>query len=229
MTLARDLLDLLVPPTCPGCGVRRSDGRFCFGCLAEVVRPCRPVCPTCGLPGKAAVLCSACRAGRPFRRARAYAVHHGPVAGWIARLKYRGEPSLARALGELAAEAAAKHFAPHTHDVVVPVPSSPARLRRRGYNQSVLLADEVSVVLDAEVVCALRRRNARAQVGLRRVERRENVLGVFRVVVPIAGLTVLLVDDVLTTGATAEACAEALLGAGAAAVDVLTLARAPMG
>jgi len=151
---------------------------------------------------------------------------------WVARLKYRGERRLAPALGELALEGARRTLDLSGYDALVPVPLHPDRLVERGFNQSFLIARVVSEAVGVPVVVALARtRSGPAQVGLADDARRDNVAGVFAAAsgaeADVAGLTLLLVDDVLTTGATAEACATVLLEAGAAAVDVLTVARTP--
>jgi ComF family protein len=120
------------------------------------------------------------------------------------------------------------------HDVLVPVPLHPKRLRKRGFNQSLLLAREFSQRKGAPGVplvlprALVRARSTATQAGLSLSEREANIKGAFVVVSPgkIKGMRLLLVDDVLTTGATARACARALMDAGALRVDVLTLARA---
>ena len=226
---------MLAPPTCPGCGARESDGRFCDGCRAEVRRIEEPWCEVCGLPrpdGDPRDRCDRCRGGRSFRRARAYARFEGAFPDWVARLKYRAERRIAPALGELAHEAGRRALDLAAYDVVVPVPLHPERLLARGFNQSFLIAEGVAEAVGLPVLHALARVAARpAQVGLDDEARRDNVVGAFALDDAdgrdLAGLTVLLVDDVLTTGATADACAEALLRGGAAAVDVLTVARTP--
>jgi ComF family protein len=230
--LASNLIDVLAPPTCPGCGKRDSHGSFCDGCRGEVVALEEPWCETCAAPSPdhGAALCPRCRSGRAFRRARALARFEGPLTEWMARMKYRGDKPMAGALGRLAAEAAARTLDPSTYDAVVAVPLHPDRLVERGFNQSVLIAQVVAAALGVPVVPALvRTRGGPAQVGLADDARADNVAGVFALNPPhvddLKDLSVLLIDDVLTTGATADACAEALLCGGVAAVDVLTVAR----
>ncbi len=142
--------------------------------------------------------------------------------------KYHGRTDIGWRLGTMLGMRCP--FAPGEHDVVVPVPLHPARLRRRGFNQAWVLATPVARRLQVPIVGSrLRRvRPTASQVALPERDRRRNVRGAFVVVArrPVAGLRVLLVDDVFTTGATVAECARALSAAGAAAVDALTLARA---
>lgn len=134
---------------------------------------------------------------------------------------------LASPLGALLADCYRMHAMPIS--MVMPVPLHPARVRRRGYNQALLLAREMArrVDLPLHEKALIRHRDTPSQVGLSRSERRQNVHDAFTcTTTDVAGGHILLVDDVLTTGATLEACAAALLGAGAATVWAITLARA---
>jgi ComF family protein len=150
-----------------------------------------------------------------------------PLAAAVRALKYRRRRMVAEALGHLLAE----RYPFATDAVLVPVPLHRARLRERGFNQALLLARALGrhrtlTVLPGVLV---RTRATRGQPGLRADERRRNLAGAFAVTAPAAirGRAVVLIDDVLTTGATADACAAALLGAGAHRVDVYTAGRAP--
>lgn len=152
----------------------------------------------------------------------------GPVRTAVHRLKYRDGHALAGPLGGLLVGWWEEH--PLGVDVVVPVPLHPQRLERRGYNQAALLAAVLArgVGLPLLERALVRVRNTRPQMSLGREARRANVAGAFRAVDgAVEGQRVLLVDDVCTTGATLEACADALREAGAAEVRALTLARAP--
>jgi ComF family protein len=155
--------------------------------------------------------------------ARAIGLHEGPLRNIIHAFKYRGYPSLAAPLGSLMRTAAGDWL---NDAIVVPVPLHPWRSWRRGFNQADLLA----CALGRPVWRPLRRRRlGRPQAGLHAAERRANVTGVYamrRWPTSTVPARVVLVDDVMTTGATAEACARVLLGAGVQRVQVLTASRA---
>lgn len=185
-------------------------------------------CPACGARRAGRMgLCTRCRgrACRPQRRGEALWL--GPYAGPLGRavraLKYRGATRLAGWLGErLAREVADAGWRP---SVVCAVPLHPSRRRRRGYDQAWLLASSTAAALDVPCRPLLERRRATpSQAWLSRAARLRNVAGAFRSD-SVPGARVLLVDDVLTTGATAAACREALLAAGASQVHVAVVAR----
>ncbi len=198
------------------------------------MRPEHPLCPTCGnarpsFDGTDGT-CARCAADPPpFRRARALFVYEGGVPKLVLRLKYSHAFWLAPALGRAMA-AAAWSEGIRDADLVVPVPLTARRMCRRGYNQAGLLgraaARALGIPLDA---AALRRvRDPGPQDHHGRQARRDRVRGCFevRAAARVAGRRVLLVDDVVTTGATAGECARVLLAAGAASVDVMACAMA---
>lgn len=228
-------LDALLPPQCLKCraAVDRQ-GLLCPACWREVTWLAAPLCAACGFPFEhdegPGALCGACTRARPvFDRARAaFAYDEGSkplVLGFKHGDRIEGAPAygrwLARAGAELLADA----------DLIAPVPLHRWRLLRRRYNQAALLAQALSRASGKPWLPDLlaRVKATRSQGGLGRAGRAENVRAAFAVRPkrrPAAeGRRILLVDDVYTTGATATACARALLRAGAAAVDVLTLAR----
>ena len=226
-TIPHQLLDLLFPARCAGCG--QIGELFCPACRAQVQPVPPPVCVRCGRPVPAAGRCPGCLAGHFHVSAiRAAALYADPLAQAIHRFKYENRPELHLPLGELLASYWRDRSA--SVDLVVAVPLHEKRLRERGFNQSDLLA----AVLCREVRLPLlqpgilrRERDTQQQMLLGPAERRENVQDAFRWHgPPLAGCKVLLIDDVATTGSTLEACAVALLAAGASKVWALTVARA---
>jgi ComF family protein len=177
--------------------------------------------------------CRLCPDLRPaLRTIRSAFLLDGPVRGLVHALKYQGWATLAGAMGTRMAAVDWPREVTEEVRRVVPVPCSAARLRERGYNQAALLAEAVAGRRGwkAEPSLLARTRSAGSQTTLHPEERRANVAGAFRVppaaAERVASEHLLLVDDVWTTGATAYACADALLDAGARAVSVLTFARA---
>ncbi len=225
-------LDVLMPPACVACKapVATPNG-LCAGCFATLPALPHPLCTGCGvpLPVRAAVetLCPDCRAAPfPFASALAPFAYSGPAQTLVLRLKSGGDalaPLMARLMrqaGPLPAGA-----------TLVPVPLHRWRLLKRGYNQSALLAAALARHAGHPHAPELlvRTRPTPPSRGLGREARAANVADAFAVPPSqrgrVAGATLVLVDDVLTTGATAAACAQALLAAGAATVHVRTFAR----
>ena len=171
--------------------------------------------------------CGLCRAGaRGFNTAYCFGAYEGALRDLIHLLKYQGMHPLARPLGGLLAKAIPIDAA---FDLAVPMPLYWTRRWRRGFNQALLLAREVARRRGLPLARAVRRvRDTRSQTGLSPAQRRENVAGAFRVSRPasVRGKRILLIDDVMTTGATGAACALALGRAGARSVTLATLARA---
>ncbi len=233
--VTRHALDLLFPPQCLRCRVPTdAAGTLCPTCWQGITFITHPQCAACGLPfpydlGNG-VLCGACVGQRPaFERARAVMIYDDASRDLLLAFKYADRTDaapaygawLARAGGELLAEA----------ELTVPVPLHWTRLFGRRYNQAQLLARAVGRISGCAVAPNLLRRQRKTppQGRLTPAQRRANLVGAFavgrRAAASIRDKRVLLVDDVLTTGATASACARTLLRAGAGAVDVLTLAR----
>ena len=238
------LVDWLYPPRCRGCA-QRITGRdaefFCVNCWQQIQLVCSPLCTTCGTPFPDGSgddhLCGACLAHPPyFDRARAWVCYPREEAGEhplrhvVPRFKYGRKISYGKGLGRFLAHHAAAVFADCSVDLIVPVPLHAKRLRWRGFNQSVLLARQVSRVLNVPLDPWIfyRQHETPPQTQLSEEERQRNVRGVFalRDQNAVRGQRILLIDDVFTSGATVNECARTLKRAKAEAVYVLTLARA---
>jgi ComF family protein len=172
------------------------------------------------------VICGACAVAPPaFDWARAAGLYAGPLRDAVQRFKFGRRPALARPLAALVLEQCAAAVPPRA--VLVPIPLARERERERGFNQAALVAERVARGLGAPVRerWLARTRATAPQTELDAAERRANVRGAFVASTAAAGADVVLVDDVLTTGATAGECARALRAAGAASVGLLTVAR----
>jgi ComF family protein len=235
------IMDILIPPACLSCHtLLATHDSLCAACWRDIafIRP--PLCDRLGLPmpyggsrgadGQHHPLISAAAAADPppWDRARAVAVFGGVMRDLVHGFKYADRHDPRRLLGQWLTEAGWSLF-PGTH-VIVPVPLTRWRLMRRQFNQSALLALEVArhTGIHADTAALVKTRTTPPQMGLTRQQRLANVRGAF--LVPprrrpsIAGRNVLLIDDVITTGATVGAATRALREAGAARVDVLALA-----
>lgn len=228
--------DLLLPPACLLCGCRLPAGvpaaEFCPACRAGLPQPAPARCPVCAVAHQCLTPslhhCESClREPPPFTRVHAVGPYAGTLQEAIQRFKYRGQTPLERPLGMLLGKAVMLE-SDSRPDLVVPVPLYRDRLRARGYNQALQLARQVSRRLAVPVAPTLlcRVRDTAAQQGLNAVARKNNLRGAFVVTAALTGQRLLLVDDVLTTGATARECARALRDAGAASVEVAVLGRA---
>jgi ComF family protein len=238
--LSKAITGLFVPATCPSCGgglARGRVGQICAACSERIDRVVEPWCALCGVPvgDDAAVRASGCArtcGPRSFDAARAYGLQTGLLRDLVTRLKYGQEQALGEPLGLLMLAAVQEHFVIQEYEAVVPVPLHPNRQRERGFNQAFVLARPIAREGRIPIVRALQRNVATApQVGQTGDARSSNVHGVFslspRTKEKVGKRNVLLVDDVMTTGSTAHEAARTLKRAGAARVDVITLARAP--
>lgn len=235
---AAALLDLVYPPSCLVCRKAVAEhGALCAACWSDIAFIERPFCERLGTPfecdlGHPGLISPEAAANPPvFQRARAVARYDSDKARSLAhRLKYHDRLELAPAMGRWMARAGADILA--DADLLVPIPLHRMRLAARRFNQSAELARVVSRECGApvETQTLLRVKATAPQVGLSRAQRSVNLSGAFRVdperAALLEGRNVVLVDDVLTTGATANAAARALLKSGAAQVDLLIFARA---
>lgn len=232
--IADGMLSLIYPPACAACGVDTvADGAalVCPDCVGRLVRLDGTGCPRCASPVAEDTPCAFClRLGSGLDLIRSAFWFMGPVPGLMHRLKYRGRHGLARAAAELMLSATVCAEALQGCDLIAPVPLHWWRRLRRGYNQSEMLAREIAALAGApfEPGLAFRLRRTRSQTRLDPDERKRNVERAFKVRnhTLVKGRSVCIVDDVMTTGATAGACAAALKDAGAARVTALTFARA---
>jgi ComF family protein len=233
------LLDWLLPPHCPTCDARVAhQGLMCGPCFARVSFITAPMCDHCGVPfqsaqqGGADHLCPSCRDHPPlFRRARAALRYDQHGRGLILPFKHADRLELAPVLASLMIRAGSGLLA--GADILIPVPLSRGRLFQRRYNQAAILALVISRLADvpAQADALIRIRRTAPLDDKSPDQRAREVAGSIGVrpgrESSIKGKSVLLIDDVMTSGATANACTETLLRAGAASVDVLLIARVP--
>lgn len=235
--LGGGLLEVILPRVCVVCDreMRRDQGLVCAGCWARIPRLPSPRCDRCGHPTRGSS-CRWCELLPPYVRAVrsvCWEVAGTTPQAIVHALKYGGWPSVA---GEMATHMARIDWPPDVRKertALVPVPLSATRTRERGFNQSQVLADALSPLWSVPVwTGALERvRHTSSQTTLTPLDRARNVAGAFRVPLPVRanlrGAHVVLVDDVVTTAATLNACATALFEGGARILSYVTFARAP--
>lgn len=234
-TVAHKLADVVLPPLCLACRAPvQGHGGVCGACWREIDFIEAPRCDRLGVPlpfpaGDTIVSAAALAEPPQYGRARAVARYDGTLRKLVHGLKYRDRHEGIELFARWMCHSGADVL--RDADWLVPVPLARMRLWQRRFNQAALLASAIARVThvpDAPFVLQRTRRTA-TQVGLSVEQRRRNVAGAFSVPegrrAEIAGKNLVLVDDVITTGATANACARALLRAGAGRVDVLALGR----
>lgn len=224
--LGKAVLDFVLPQSCLCCGL--SGEALCASCRERWPRVAPPYCSVCGLPQVDTRACPDCaKQDFTLNSLRSVFIFDGQARACILQFKYHNLRTLARPLAEALSAYMSAH--PLPVDILVPVPLHPRKIRQRGYNQSALLAAELSKMSGLPAVGDILHKhlNTPAQASLARAgERRQNVRDAFGVRGSLSARSnVLLVDDIATTGATLNACARALKEAGAASVWGLTLAR----
>lgn len=234
------LLNLIYPDVCMLCSIpvsRYQDCGICGSCWDKAValRIVAPRCASCGIPlrnfqDSSEHLCGNCILQMPpYAGARSFGSYTGELRRLIQGFKFQGRRNLAKLLGPLLADAFFDSWRKEDFDLIVPVPLHARRKRERGYNQSELLARSLS--RRTAIPCRrplIRVRSTLPQVGLTDSQRLQNVRKAFRCTSSrqISERRILLIDDVMTTGATAASASRALLEGGARRVSVLTAARA---
>lgn len=228
------LQDLLFPPRCLGCQGQLATSRpplLCLDCETTLAFCRSPLCSCCGLPFVSGCdhLCGECLQGHfRFDLARAALHYRPPVSDLILALKFGGNLNGLATMGALV-ERSGQLAAFAEPDIILPVPLHPSRLRQRGFNQALVLAQACLPFWKKKIAPALLRRHQRTtpQSLLSGQARRTNLRHAFSLVEPalVAGAEVLVVDDVFTTGSTVNACSHVLRTAGARRIEILTLAR----
>ena len=229
MTLGNWMVDLALPPRCAGCGtITGQPHSFCAECWTNIEWLGDAGCQTCGLPLEATDVdtCAGCLAKPPvISRTRAAVAYGDATRGLPLRLKYSRKVALAKTMARFMRPLVDTSGDP----VLVPVPLHRSRLWSRGFNQAALLAGELARLCGAEHNPFVLRRGKRTAAlrGMSPQQRKREVAGAFTVGArtDLAGRRVVLVDDVLTTGSTANGCAKALLKAGVDRVDLICWAR----
>ncbi len=220
---------------------------LCQSCLHEFTPVSTPFCTTCGRPFESQSgenhQCGNCIQNKPVcHRIRAAGIYNGALKSIIHALKYKNNVHLARPLGNLLFSSFMTYYDTNRIDTVIPVPLHISRLKKRGFNQAVMLIRQwpslinqcdanrkIKIKRFIHIDCKnlVRKRKTLSQTGLGKNKRKQNVKGAFAVTdrSKISGKRILLIDDVYTTGSTCNECAKTLIASGAETVSVLTLAR----
>jgi ComF family protein len=225
------LINGIYPSECPVCGNPSdafSHAPICSSCWVQIKRYDGPSCSICALPfpSEYSRICGSClKKNPPFSLIVTFGLYEGVLAEAISLFKFHGIRRLSRPLGRLLLDLDIPRA-----DAVVPVPLTSQGLRRRGFNQSLLIAKVIAKKIQAPLFMdtLLKVKETPPQIGLSARERQSNLKNAFKVAGDIKGKRILLIDDVMTTGATVTECSKVLLKAGAKEILALTLARAGM-
>jgi len=232
--IRRGILDFLFPPYCPICGrkLKETESLICEKCYENIKTITSPFCERCGAPlKKDRKRCEYCsQENFHFLRVRGLGFFTPPLSEMIHLLKYERKTKIAERLGILMGNLFRSDPALSDTNIIVPVPLHPSRLRERGYNQSQLLAEEISEITGKELMnhIVIRKKPTKSQTTLSHRERKENLKDAFKVVSSgsVLNKTILIVDDVMTTGATLNELAKVLKKEDAKKIYGLVLARA---
>ena len=236
MNFLKPLIDIILPPRCLGCGkIVETEYSLCADCFQKVSFITKPYCNICGLPFENEseitrhMICPNCLAKKPKTRLNRSAILYNDFAQHlILGFKFSDRTDLRKLFAKWL-YLAASDIIKEGVDMIIPVPLSYQRLIKRRYNQAALMAKEFSVFTGIEIdfLNLVKIRHTRPQAILKGNARLKNVKGVYQIKHPhrVKGKRILLIDDVMTTGATLNECTKVLLKAGALSVDTLTLAR----
>jgi ComF family protein len=228
MIFLRSILNLLFPSQCPLCfshSDNHSHNPICSKCWSTIARYEGPACSICGLPTVSIYtsICAECLAKKPpFSKINCYGIYDGALKESIHLLKFQGVKRLAKPLSELLVTQCSNDY-----DAVVPVPLHIKKLKEREFNQTALLGRFLSRSINKPLLLAalIKTRETELQTAVSGKERRANLRGAFSISQDISGMRLLLVDDVITTGATVRECAATMKRAGAKEIRVVALAR----
>jgi ComF family protein len=233
----RHITDIVFPPQCISCAAILqpiTEKVFCSACREKIKFLTGSICPICGITffdsPSASHLCGNCLEKKPyFSYARAVASYETIILNAIHQFKYGRDLSIGVLLASLMADFSFPDLEFRDYSLIIPVPLHIKKLRKRGFNQSIILADSIGKKWQIPVNFSLLKRCkfTLTQTGLDKRERERNIKGAFEVrdKEKIAGRNIIIIDDVYTTGATLNECAKKLIKAGAQKVAVLTLAR----
>jgi competence protein ComFC len=225
------LINSIYPSACPVCENQPdnlSHAPICNACWSQIKRYGGPSCSICALPFASEYprICGSCLKKRPpFSLVIPFGLYEGVLADAISLFKFHGLRRFSQPLGKLLLYL----DIPQT-DAIIPVPLTPKGLQRRGFNQSLLIAKVIARKIQVPLFMdtLLKVKETRPQIGLSATERQSNLKNAFKVTGDIRDKRILLIDDVMTTGATVTECSKVLLSAGAKEILVVTLARAGM-